>query len=370
MEKFKYKDIDKQITDALKNHVKKFGYKKIDFYAYRKYKDYFISICFDSGDSAVTACAYIKPFFIDDVFWDVFDISSNKERPMSLRANGAFTIHGIVPVEKSGEIKESLDEIDSIVQNLLEEIDAECIRFIDDLGDDVDNYIAVAQKLERDISLQKMLFHIKNNRLEEALILAKEELEKGHHGGYGTGDKNIYEFVVDYCNKRLAPQPPKVKAITTTDERLKTYRFNNSWFIDIPYSWSGGIDEDDEGYLFYPPGSDLTIRITDFYTNGTADVLKASYYESIPEGSKPYELGFSLDSFDSFAYETDHYEDGFKVHRLMIGCCKDGLLISVNIYALNRDECIDVLKYIKTIKSTEKPKKRKFSLLGKIIGRT
>lgn len=367
MEKFKYKDMDKQITVALKNHVKQFGYKKIDFYAYRKYKDYFISICFDSGDSAVTACAYIKPFFIDDVFWDVFDISSNKERPMSLRANGAFTIHGIVPVEKSGEIKESLDEIDSIVQNLLEETDAECIRFIDDLGDDVDNYIAVAQKLERDVSLQKMLFHIKNNRLEEALILAKEELEKGHHGGYGTGDKNIYEFVVDYCNKRLAPQPPKVKAITTTDERLKTYRFNDSWCIDIPYSWSGGIDEDDEGYLFYPPGSDLTIRITDFYTNGTADVLKASYYESIPEGSKPYELGFSLDSFDSFAYETDHYEDGFKVHRLMIGCCKDGLLISVNIYALNRDECIDVLKYIKTIKSTEKPKKRKFSLLGKII---
>jgi serine/threonine-protein kinase HipA len=40
----------------------------------------------------------------------------------------------------------------------------------------------------------------------------------------------------------------------TTDERLKTYKFNDSWSIDIPYSWSGGIDEDDEGYLFrYDP---------------------------------------------------------------------------------------------------------------------
>ena len=370
MKKFKYKDIDKEITAALKNHVKQFGYKKIDFYAYRKYKDYFISICFDSGDSVVTARAYIKPFFIDDVFWDVFDISSNKERPMSLRANGAFTIHGIVLVEKSGEIKESLDEIDSIVQNLLEETDAECIRFIDDLGDDVDNYIVVAQKLERDVSLQKMLFHIENNRFEQALSLAKEELSKGNHGGYGTGDKNIYDFVVDYCNKRLAPHPPKMKAVMTTDERLKTYKFNDSWSIDIPYSWSGGIDEDDEGYLFYPPGSDLTIRICDFYANVTAEGFKSAYCKTVPGDSNPYELGFSLDSFDSFAYETDHYEDGFKVYGLMIGCCKDGLLISVNIYALNRDECIDALKYVRTIKSTEEPKKRKFSLWDKIIGRT
>ena len=368
MKKFKYKDIDKEIATALKNHVKQFGYKKIDCYAYKKYKDYFVSICFDSGDSAVTTRAYIKPFFIDDLFWDVFDISSNKDRPMSLRANGAFTIHGIAPVEKRGKIKESLDEIDLIVQTLFKETDEEIIRFIDGLGDDVDNYIVVAQQLERDVSLQKMLFHIKNNRFEQALELAKEELSKGNHGGYGTGDKNIYDFVVDYCNKRLKPQAPKEKALMPTDERLKTYKFNDSWCIDIPYSWTGEVDEDGTGYMFYPARSKLTIRITDFYTNGTADVLKATYNETLPEGSKPYELGFSPDSFDTFAYETYYYEeDDLKVYRFMIGCCKDGLLLSVNIYALNRDECIDALKYIKTIRPNEEKQKRKFSLLDKII---
>lgn len=203
MKKFRRKDIDKQIAVAIKKHAKQFGYKKIDFFAYKKYKEYFITICFDSGDSEVTGSAWIKPFFIDDVFWDVFDISSNKNAPMSLRANGAFALRGIWLIDKKIEIKESLDEIDGIVQTLFEEIDGESLHFVDELGDDVDNYITVAEKFEKNISLEKMLFHVKNNCFEEALKLAEEELSKGNHGGFGAGDKNIYEFVVDYCKERL-----------------------------------------------------------------------------------------------------------------------------------------------------------------------
>ena len=106
MKKFRRKDIDKQIAIAIKNHAKQFGYKKIDFFAYKKYKEYFITICFNSGDSEVTGSVRIKPFFIDDVFWDVFDISSNKNAPMSLRANGAFALRGIWLIDKKIEINQ------------------------------------------------------------------------------------------------------------------------------------------------------------------------------------------------------------------------------------------------------------------------
>lgn len=208
MKKFKSKDMEKQLGIAIKNHAKQFGYRKIEFYAFKKYKEYFITIGFNDVNPEVWGTAEIKPYFIDDVFWDVFDMSSNKDQPMSLRARGAFTISGLIPIEIKIKVNDSLDEIGEIVQEIFKEADEICIKFIDELGDDFDNFILAAEKYDGgftfNINLVKMLFHIKNNSFEKALMLAKEEISKGKHGKFTDGKKGIYEYVIDYCNERLS----------------------------------------------------------------------------------------------------------------------------------------------------------------------
>ena len=208
MKKFKSKDMEKQLGIAIKNHAKQFGYRKIEFYAFKKYKEYFITIGFNDVNPEVWGTAEIKPYFIDDVFWDVFDMSSNKDQPMSLRARGAFTISGLIPIEIKIKVNDSLDEIGEIVQEIFKESDEKCIKLIDELGDDVDNFINIAEKSEGgygfDIKLIKMLYHIKNNSFEKALVLAKEEISKGNSGYFGSSTKDIYEYVIDYCNERLS----------------------------------------------------------------------------------------------------------------------------------------------------------------------
>jgi hypothetical protein len=37
----------------------------------------------------------VKPFVVDDVLWDVLQIPSNHEAPISLHADGAWTIWGL-----------------------------------------------------------------------------------------------------------------------------------------------------------------------------------------------------------------------------------------------------------------------------------
>lgn len=208
MKEFKTKDIEKQISDSLKIYAKQFGYKKISFFTYKKYKEYFIRILFNNSNSEIWGTGEVKPYFIDDVFWDVFDMSSNKNEPMSLRANGAFALSGIKVINKRVNVNDSLDEVNEIVKTIFKEVDEKCIKFIDKLGDDVDNYIVIAEKSEGgfnfDINLRKMLFYIKNNSFEKAMDLAQEEISKGNRGHYGTMKKDIYEYVVDYCEKRLS----------------------------------------------------------------------------------------------------------------------------------------------------------------------
>ena len=139
--------------------------------------------------------------------------------------------------------------------------------------------------------------------------------------------------------------------------------FKNNWSIEFPTDWSYETDETDGHNIFYPPDSELTIRISEFFTNAKKDDLKGIYKESVPADSRKYELGFDFNSFSSLAYETVEYQHDIKVYRFIIGCYKDGLLLSINIYALNREECIQALKYIKTIKSNDEPPKRRLSLL-------
>lgn len=63
----------------------------------------------------------IKPLWIDDLLWNFLNISNNKKEPLSLRAVGAFTVHGVEIYQRYDELPNgSLQELEEYVEEYLE----------------------------------------------------------------------------------------------------------------------------------------------------------------------------------------------------------------------------------------------------------
>ena len=86
-------ELNKKDTSIRKNVAKKFGWKQSSFINWKVEGGYYFYLvhlnCYGE------ATLYVKPLYIDDLWWDVFEMSSNKKAPMSLRGNGTFSLDGV-----------------------------------------------------------------------------------------------------------------------------------------------------------------------------------------------------------------------------------------------------------------------------------
>ena len=100
------------------------------------------------------ATLYVKPLYIDDLWWDVFEMSSNKKEPMSLRGNGAFALDGVrimetpdlfdIRAEESEYELEKIqkysdEDIEKIWDDVFQQIEDEVKRFLKE-NPDPDSY--------------------------------------------------------------------------------------------------------------------------------------------------------------------------------------------------------------------------------------
>ncbi len=104
---------DKKAVAVLKNDLNKllrpllkpYGFKRIGGFVWKLEGELLFTmiplIKTPVGDSkAVLGVNYgVKPLFVDDLLWDILSMEENKQKPTSLRVNGAFTVQA-VPLEK------------------------------------------------------------------------------------------------------------------------------------------------------------------------------------------------------------------------------------------------------------------------------
>ena len=137
---------------------------------------------------------------------------------------------------------------------------------------------------------------------------------------------------------------------------MQNYRLPCGWEISFSDEWIGEYSKEDGQCIFYPPNSDLTIRITPFHiekenTPAPAEVMEAAYINSILESAKPRDMyEYILEGFSIQAYEEETYENGKIVYAIKIGYYAPGDLLSVNIFSTNKTECEQSLKILKTIR--------------------
>jgi len=145
-------ELNKKDTSIRKNVAKKFGWKQSSYINWKVEGGYYFYLvhlnCYGE------ATLYVKPLYIDDLWWDVFEMSSNKKEPMSLRGNGAFALDGVRIIEtpdlfdiraEESEYelekiqKYSDEDIEKIWDDVFQQIEDEVKRFLKE-NPDPDSY--------------------------------------------------------------------------------------------------------------------------------------------------------------------------------------------------------------------------------------
>lgn len=214
----KFSKIDKQLEKELKQAIrvvaKKLKLKSRSKNVFDKVGDYFvhymININFPDNKFRVIVSPYIKPYIIDDIFWEVFDMVSNSQAPMSLRAVGAFTVDTFTLPTKIAEEDWAMEDLDlekveTKVFEVLSETHEEVLKLISSFSDFEDFYTYVVENAPNPArhDLMGMLLMIHREQYAEALQMAEDLIAKRQLGKFQNKSKWINEYIVDYCKERL-----------------------------------------------------------------------------------------------------------------------------------------------------------------------
>ena len=214
----KFSKIDKQLKKELNQSVrvaaKRLKLKSRSERFFDKVGDYLvkymIDIKFPDNQFSITIQPSIKPYIIDDIFWEVFDMASNSRESMSLRAVGAFTVDSVslpFKIVKEDWTMEDLDleKIESKVFEVLSEVHEEVLKLINSFSSFEDFY---AYAVENGPSLVGydligMLLMIHREQYADALQMAEDLIANRKFGGFQNKGKWINEYIVEYCKERL-----------------------------------------------------------------------------------------------------------------------------------------------------------------------
>ncbi len=86
------KALEKISNKCRKQVGKGFGWKQNDYLNWKIDSGYYFSLCHLVLEQVNLS---VKPYFIDDLWWDIFEMPENKQAPKSLRGNGVFAVMGV-----------------------------------------------------------------------------------------------------------------------------------------------------------------------------------------------------------------------------------------------------------------------------------
>lgn len=148
----------------------------------------------------LTVWNYIKTYQADNLFWAIFDMEENIKQRDSLRANGAYTVPSLKISERSLDIKELKD---------VEEASYTMVKFVSNEHDDFMKSVCGNSKIFNQYLLKqtgylreeliKMIANIELQNIEVAKQMVQEEIQKGNRSGFRNNNKDIYEYILEYC---------------------------------------------------------------------------------------------------------------------------------------------------------------------------
>lgn len=202
------KDKEKQIKQLLKQYAKEYGYKISSNTVFKKNDNFFVhSVWFlRYADDTLNMVVwnYIKPYYYDNIFWEIFKMLDNINSKDSLRANGAFAFPSIKISEKYFEIDNQI-ETEKHIQKLFEYITQVHNKAISSVDNNVTkfNHTILEQKGYLREELIKAIANIQLGDYKKALHIVEKEISYNKRGGFINNDKDIYCYIEEYCKNKL-----------------------------------------------------------------------------------------------------------------------------------------------------------------------
>lgn len=192
------KDYNKKIADARRNVSRKFGFRQSSYINFKVEAGYFFCLYFLTDEARLT----VKPMYADELWWDIWDATENKNEPLSLRGIGAYSLSG--QMLASYKITETTD--DSKLVDMFERVfnatTAEISIFLT-INPDADKFFPDEAKMDHDPDrLLYLIALIHNGREEEVLAIIKDARQNKHSCMFHSGMfGDSYTYIRRWCNR-------------------------------------------------------------------------------------------------------------------------------------------------------------------------
>lgn len=204
------RELDKQLSKFMRSKAKDFNYKIISQIVYQKRKAFFVSSLFSiimrDEKRYIELYNFTKPYAYDDVFWDILGMEENKKGPTSLRAIGAFTAPSIIIGTDYIEIADLLKVQEQMVM-IYPILNSTFQKFLESFyakEDFFNKKVLEEPVFSNDNKLMQVLASIRLGRYSNAIAIATRELNSNKSGGFETDGVDIYQHVINYCEKKIA----------------------------------------------------------------------------------------------------------------------------------------------------------------------
>ena len=183
-----HKEMKKYLEYKTKEVFKTYKLKKKDYMFYLSRNNMFYSIMFSMSNNTIKVYFYVKPLWIDDILWDILNMSSNKTLPISLRSVGTFTINSQIKEYNFKNEKEINRIVNSSFHDLLELSNAY----------DEDYYLSDYVNISYQKEMIYTIVLIHNKEYEKALNF----LNNTKINDFVSNNKSFSDLAIEYINKR------------------------------------------------------------------------------------------------------------------------------------------------------------------------
>ena len=191
------REYQKMRADARRGVSRKNGFRQSSYINFKVEDGYFFCLYFLT-DVRLT----VKPMYADDLWWDIWESTENKNEPLSLRGTGAYSLSG--QILATYEIKDTTDrsELESLFEQVFHNATAEIKKFIAD-NPDADHFYPDESKMDYDPDrLLYLMALIHNGRKEDVLAIIKDARKNKHRCMFHSGMfSDSYTYIKRWGNR-------------------------------------------------------------------------------------------------------------------------------------------------------------------------
>ena len=192
----------RKMSDAIRRKVShNFCFRQSGYINWMEKEDYFF--CLQHLGFA-SVYLNVKPMYVDDLWWDIFNLPKNKKCPTSLRGTGAFSIHAVQLKEYAfgDESTEETNEED--LSEKWQNIFCLAVQDIDDFLRNHPNADTFIPDKNCNYDADKLLYFITllhNGRKNEVVQAIKELKAKGHSCQFydWASGMDSYDCILNWC---------------------------------------------------------------------------------------------------------------------------------------------------------------------------